>query len=393
VPGRLLRRRALRTLPPSPSVQAAGTVALATVNRPTFWGWGTGGHRLAPFDFAPPVDVWSREAAVSVPAISRARDLICSAVSALPLTLWTVRWDQPTRSNIEESVPPAGWMARPDPNRTRQWMLSWTTDDLLFTGRAYWRITSRYANTFPAQFQWMPAADVLVDATGRITHRGVDVPAADVVEFLSPFDGLLFVGWRTIQTALNLDAAAERFSTSEIPAGWLEQTENSEPMSADDLTEIAETFAAARAQRAVAALNPYVRWRESSMDPSRLQLVEARQHQALELARIANIPPYFIGAPAGTGMTYLNAAQAKQDLIDYGAAPYIATIEQTLSGPNVSPHGQAVRLDLNAWLRNPYTPDDNAAPTDLEIAYNLPDQPEPAGTPGRPRDIDGRNEG
>jgi hypothetical protein len=110
----------------------------------------------------------------------------------------------------------------------------------------------------------------------------------------------------------------------------------------------------------------------------------------LELARVANIPPYFIGAPAGTGMTYLNAAQAKQDLIDYGAAPFITTIEQTLTGPNVTPHGQAVRLDLNAWLRNPYTPADDAAPSDLEIAYNQPPQP---ATPGRPRDIDGRNEG
>jgi hypothetical protein len=98
-------------------------------------------------------------------------------------------------------------------------------------------------------------------------------------------------------------------------------------------------------------------------------------------------------------MTYMNAAQAKQDLIDYGAAPFIGAIEQTLSGPNVTPRGQLVRLDLNAWLRNPYTPDDNAAPTDVEIAYNTPgavptqSPNEPQGTPGRPRDIDGRNEG
>ena len=109
------------------------------------------------------------------------------------------------------------------------------------------------------------------------------------------------------------------------------------------------------------------------MDPSRLQLVEARKHQAVELARIANVPAYYVDAPlSGSGMTYTNSAQARADLIDFAALPYIAAIEQTLCGPNVTPNGQAVRLDVNAWLRNPYTPNDNASPTDLEIAYNAP---------------------
>ena len=38
-----------------------------------------------------------------------------------------------------------------------------------------------------------------------------------------------------------------------------------------------------------------------------MQLVEGRTYQALELARLANVPPYLVGAPAGTGMTYQNA--------------------------------------------------------------------------------------
>ena len=78
----LFRRRDTAT------VEAAGTVALATTHRPTAWGVGI--QRLAPADFPfPPTDVWSREAAMSVPTISRARDLICSAVGSLPLCLYT----------------------------------------------------------------------------------------------------------------------------------------------------------------------------------------------------------------------------------------------------------------------------------------------------------------
>lgn len=377
--------------PPAAAVQAAGQVALATSNG---YRWGTGYGRMAPADFAPPSGIWSREAAMSVPAISRARDLICSAVGALPLALWTVRFDPATGADVEQRNPPAGWMGRPDPNRTRQWLLAWTVDDLFFHGRAYWKITNRYTTTYPASFTLMSAADVQIHDNGRITWIGHDVAPADVVEFLSPLDGILYQGARAITTALNLDAAAERFSTAEVPAGWLEQTENSEPLTADELADIADTFSTARLTRTTAALNPYLRYRESGMDPSRLQLVEARLHQRGDLANVANIPPYFVGASAGHGMTYFNAAQAKQDLIDFGAMPYIGAVEQTLSGPNVTPNGQAVRLDLNAWLRNPFTPNDDASPNDMQIAFDPAAAARDSGaSPGRPRQVDGLNEG
>lgn len=314
---------------------------------------------------------------MSVPAISRARDLICTAVGALPLTLWTTTFNAATRENVEQRVPPALWMARPDPNRTRQYLLAWTADDLLFYSRAYWRITGRYADTFPAAFQWMPAADVHVDdRTGRVRWGTTDIPPADVVEFLSPIEGLLYIGQRAIAIASNLDGAAERFSHTEIPAGWLEQTDNAEPMTAEELAATADSFQTARIGRTTAALNPFLRYRESTMDPSRLQLTEARMHQRGDLANVANIPAYFVGAPAGTGMTYTNAQQAKQDLLDFGAMPYLQCIEQTLGGPNVTPRGQFVRLDANAWLRNPFQPAGVAPqPNDMQIALNPDTQP------------------
>ena len=385
---------ALRLAKPAPAVEAAGTVKLANTGanqRPTTWGVGI--SRLAPADFPfPPVDVWSREAAMAIPTISRARDLLCSAVGALPLTLWSVDFNNQAEP-IEERLPPAQWMMRPDRNRTRQWMLAWTVDDLLFNARSYWHITSRYATGYPSAFEWWPASDVTVHNDGRVTYRSKDVDANDLVEFLSPLDGLLTTGWRAINIANNLDTAAERFSTVELPAGWLEQTENSEPLNAEELTQIASDFAAARNARTVAALNPYLRWKESTIDPTRLQLTEARAHQALELARLCNIPSYLVGAPSGGSMTYQNSVQAKADLIDFGAMPYIGCIEQTLSGPNVTPLGQFIRLDLNAWLRNPYVSSRNAAPNDAEIAFDQRHQPqEPGRGPGRPRDFDGQNE-
>ena len=66
------------------------------------------------------------------------------------------------------------------------------------------------------------------------------------------------------------------------------------------------------------------------------------------MARLADIPAYLVGAPAGTGMTYQNAQQAVSDLLTFGASPHLTCIEETLSLPWVTPRGQAIRFRLPA---------------------------------------------
>lgn len=356
----------------TPAVRAAAGVALATA--PT----------TSPFDIGPPLagftfdgyaPWWDRTAAMSLPTISRCRDLICSAVSALPFTLWAL--DVSAVPAVEQRIPPPGWFDRPDPDRTRQWLLAWTVDDLMFHERAHWLVTGRYATTYPSAFRRIPPGDLDVRDDGTVTVTERDgrrrtVDPRDVIEFLSPIEGLLTNGYRAISIALQLDGAADRFAGTEVPAGWLQERVDGagEDLTADELTDLADGFNRARRLNTTAAVNRYLEYRESTYDASKMQLVEGRTYQALELARLGNVPPYLVGAPAGTGMTYQNALQAKGDLLDFGAGPYIGCIEQTLSGPNVTPRGQAVRLDQNAWLRNPFTtPADAAAsPNDLQVA-------------------------
>jgi len=129
----------------------------------------------------------------------------------------------------------------------------------------------------------------------------------------------------------------------------LKQT-GGEPMSPQDLADLAAAYAEAREANAVSALNEYVDVKESQLDPNKMQLTEARTYQALELARVANIPPYLVGAPTGSGMTYQNAQQARQDLYLFGAKPYIDCIEQTLSMNSILPRGRYLELDVESYL-------------------------------------------
>jgi hypothetical protein len=313
---------------------------------------------------------FDRLAAIQIPTISRARDLICSMIACLEIHQYGKQWVGDDYEDIP--LPDDTWFHQPDPNVTRNFLMSWTTDDLLFYGRAFWVVTSRFGNSFPATFTWIPAADVQTRDQGgpiwfgpskEIYFNGNRLDPNDVVQFISPIQGLLSMGSRAIRTNLNLDTSAERFAKNQTPAGVLQQVEG-EPLSGEELSEIAAAFASARNNNAIAALNQFVQWKESYMDPSKLQLTEARTYQALEMARVANIPPYLVGAPSGSGMTYQNAQQARQDLYLFGAKPFIDCIEQTLSMNNVTPRGRYIYLDVDSYLEEAQMEpgQDNAAP-------------------------------
>lgn len=368
--------------PPAPVEAAAATVALARPAsggaRSPLFGWAD--PPFAPVDFPDAPPWFDRDYAMSIGTLARCRDLICSTIAQLPFTLWVV--DLSTTPAVERRIPGASWFDRPDPDRTRQWLLAWTVDDLFFYERAYWLVTDRYADSYPRSFRRIPPGDLQQDGdrltvTDDAGHR-TPVAPRNVIEFLAADDGILSKGWRVISTHLRLDEAADRFAANEIPAGVLEEQDlGQEDITAEELGAIAAQFTEARRTNTTAATNRYLKYVPTRLDAAQMQLVEGRSYQALEIARLCDVPPYLVGAPAGTGMTYLNTETAHRDLIDFGCQSYITTIEQTLSGPNVTPRGQAVRLDLNVWLRNPFTTTAEPSPADVQIV----DPTQPPSTP------------
>ena len=297
----------------------------------------------------------SVEAALSIPTISRARDLICSMIGCLRFVQYSYQWNGDEMERVY--IQPDTWFEQPDPNVTRNFILSNTASDLLMFGRAFWIITERLGNGFPSKFTWVPAQNVYtLDQPGpqwfgpssQITFQGAPIETRDVVQFLSPNGGLIYQGVSAITTTLRLQASAERFATNEIPSGYLKQT-GGETMTAQDLADMAAAFAQARQNSTVAALNEYVDYKETSQKPDDLQLVQSREFQALEMARLANIPPYLVGVSV-PGYTYMNADSANRDLYMFGAKPLISCIEQTLSMNSIIPRGRYVELDVSAYL-------------------------------------------
>ena len=305
------------------------------------------------------------ERALSVPTISRARDLLASMIGCLEFKHYTEQW---TGEEYEEIyLPLERWMERPDPKVTRNFFLANVFSDLFFYGRAFAVVTERFQSSgYPSAMQWIPANNVsTLDQPGPIWYgtsnqmafNGQPLITNDVIQFLSPVAGLVYQGSRAINIAIHLDQAADRYATLETVPGYLQQ-KGGETMDGESLSELAAAWASARRQNAIGALNDYAEFVEYKNDPSQT-VMDTRKYQALELARIANIPAYLIGYDQ-SGMTYQNAQQARQDLYLFGARPFIDCIEQTLSMDNVLPRGRYVEFDLSDYL------DENAM-SDIQI--------------------------
>lgn len=300
-----------------------------------------------------------RARAMALPTISRARDVLASIVASCPIKQYGTQWNGEDLELLP--LPPDAWMLRPDPSTTRSHTLAWTFDDLMFYGRAHWFVSSRYPSGYPASFTWLPAEYVTVTAAltvgnqpvGDYTIRfqGTEIPNRDVVNFWSPLEPALRVGVRTICTAERLENAAMRLATNPVGFGWLKVT-SGEPMSAEELAELGTGWVDARTAidgNSVGVLSADVDYIESNLDPSRLQLMEGRAQAALDLARVANVPPWIVGISIG-GMTYSNVQEQNRQAVLYGALPFLEVIEQTLSSDQVLPPGRVVRLDRSAWL-------------------------------------------
>jgi hypothetical protein len=332
------------------------TAAMATSVEPSVKaavGYNAGASQIG--NFYAYIDGDARTRAMSVPTISRARDLIASMFGCLPIEFYREMWNGEEMEAVE--IAPRSWGRRLDPTVTNNFIMSWTFDDLFFYGRAFWHVQSRTQDGFPASFTRLPAAMVTTqDQSGpvwfgpsnQIYFSGLPVDSRDVIQFLSPIQGICYMSQQAINTALSLEQSVQRNARSAIPAGVLRQT-GGEPLSPTELSEMAQAFNEARLTNQTAALNEFLTYEPTNVTPDKMLLVESRQFQALELSRVANIPPYLAGIAVG-GYNYQNASQAKQDLYLFAAKNFIQCWNETMSADNVLPRGTFVRLDVDSYL-------------------------------------------
>lgn len=298
-----------------------------------------------------------RNRCMQIAAVSRARDLHASVISAMGLKMYRERWSETDREMEEEYLAPRSWLRRPDPAIPYETLMAWTLDDLFFFGRAFWYITSRTQDGYPASFTRLPAGSITTtDQVGpvwfapsnQVYFNGGELDPQNLVQFISPVQGVIYMSESVIETALKVNDSRLRNAASAIPSGILKQT-GGEPLSAQELADLAAAFNAARASNQTAALNEFLSYEPTNATPDKMLLIESANYSALEIARLCNCPPYLLGVSTGS-YSYQSSEQARMDMWMFGTKVYAECIAGTLSSDAILPRGTMVKFDTDDFL-------------------------------------------
>ena len=306
----------------------------------------------------------ARQRAMSLATVSRSRDLLASVISCMPLQMYGEMFDNVTGEMEQIDLAPRSWLRQPDPGVTYNFLMAWTLDDLLFYGRAFWAITARTQDGFPSAFTRLPAGSITTNdqagpvffgPSNEIYFAGQQLPTADVVQFLSPIQGIIYSSAQTIATALKVEESRYNMARTSLPSGILKQT-GGEPLSTTELADIGAAFNQARLSSQTAVLNEFLTYEPSNATPDKMLMIESAQYSALDLARLCGVPPYLVGVATGS-YAYTSSEQSRADLYIFGVKPYADCIASTLSMNNVLPRGTYVKFDTDDYLIENYAAD------------------------------------
>ena len=294
----------------------------------------------------------TRQLAMSVPSVARARNIICGTIGSLPLTTFNRITGQ--------YVDPHRVINQPDPRVAGFVIYNWLAEDIWLYGAGYGQVLDMYAATDGGRVRaWTRISPdrVTVDTDFRnteITGYKVDgqaVPLSGVgslIRFDGPDEGFLHRAGKTVAAAVYLENAAVNYAKEPAPSMVIKS--NGTNLTAERISSLLNAWKTARQTRSTAFLNADVNLEQFGFDPKSLQLSEARQYVALELARACGIPAYFLSAES-TSMTYSNAVSERRSLVDFSLRPILKAIEERLSLPDFVPNPVMVRFDLDDFLR------------------------------------------
>lgn len=336
-------------------------------------------RRLSPYDdvnhlwpiVAPdwfPTGGMTREQAMRIPAVNRARRTVCNSIARMPLRAY--RGD-----TLLTAAQRPNWLDRTDGPVSPYHRMLWTVDDLFFYGVSAWAV-QRGAPDAPDSPGPVLSADRIpfhqwrIDAdTGKFIYtgrNGTEYPASldEVIVIPGTDDGLLVDGLNAIVHARDLLASATQAAST--PSAYIELHQTSDDPDAEgQLLAAKEAWIKARRGEGsgVAVTSAGIELREHGSFDTHL-LVEGRNAAALDVARAAGIPGSIIDAASAEGLTYINAQAKQQDLIDFGLTAYMAPISARLGLDDMSPRGTRIAFDLEELLGPGAiagTPDDGGA--------------------------------
>lgn len=299
----------------------------------------------------------SRELAMSIPGVYRARAILLSLIPDKPLQAW--------RGDV--AVPPA---ESPFLYRTPGILGPWqrmarTVDDLIFYPYSLW-LTQRgdavegrrpILNAVHCPYEsWR------INEAGLIELENADLAwevadEDDVILIPGPSEGLLAYASRTLRGAAALESTWVTRAGNPSPITELHITEDSR-LEEDEVEELRDNWVVARnsANGAVAVTPIGVEVRDHGAADASL-FIEGRNGVRLDVAAFFNLPGSVLDATTATAsLTYVTQEGNRTSIYDLTLPYWVRPIESRLSQDDVVPHGQSVRFDFSSLTAATPTP-------------------------------------
>lgn len=297
----------------------------------------------------------TRSVAMAVPAVAKARHVLCSVIGPLPLLSF---------AGETQDDPQPLWMQRTDGDLSPFHRMVWTVDDLLHFG---WSLWAARRGSVTDGSPLLAAARVpydrwAIDSDGYITVDTQRVLAGQAILIPGPHGGLLNDSATIVGLARDNLQAAANAARNPNPNVDLHYT-GDEPL--DDATRDSLLTVWADARRGlnggVGFTNKLVEARVLGSHLDKL-LIEGRNADAVDIARAAGVTASSLDATAaGASLEYTTAATRNQELLDYGVKFYMDAITGRLSQDDCVPRGHRSAFDLTEFTT--LTPTPTGAPT------------------------------
>jgi len=287
-----------------------------------------------------------REEALSVPALMRCRNLLAGTIGAIPLELYK-------KSTNEELGSPL-WLEQPSYSQPRSVTIAFTVESLLLYSQAFWKVVEVYQEDGrPARFEWI--ANNRVTATLDSTNTFVRSYAVDgmtlpmdglgsLITFQSLLPGILNTGTATIRAAIDVQKASVIAASTPMATGYIKNT--GADLDPKEVSGLLAAWKTARNNRSTAYLTSTLEYNPVSFSPKDMMYGEAIFNLATEIARLCNVPAYYVSADANS-MTYSNVQDERKQFLTLSLQPFISAIEDRLSMDDITARGNVVKFDID----------------------------------------------
>ena len=290
----------------------------------------------------------SRSEALSVPAVMRCRNLIATTIGTMKLETYS--------KATKQELPNLPWVNQLSYSAPNNVILSALVDALLFYGVGYLEVTELYADDQrPSRFNFVNNNRVTTQLNKNNTFvefysvDGKERPMSGVgslVTFQSPIDGILNVGGRILRAAIDLEKASAIAAATPMASGVLKNS--GADMTEKEVQGLLASWRTARAKNATAYLTSTLDYQTTQFSPKDMMYNEAQQYMATQIARLCNIPAYYISADQNNSMTYSNVQDERRQFVALSLQPYVSALEERFSMDDLSPNTQMIAFDMDS---------------------------------------------